>query len=134
MKEKTKVWVELAKRHFTAAKLLADEDYVINVALFHCQQTVEKLLKALLEEFDFKVPRVHTVVELYDRLPDYVRKKVIIDIIKLQSIDDIYIETRYPSDIGLLPSGFPTKNDFIRYFEIAKDIFNKIILFLENTI
>ena len=48
MKEKTKVWIELAKRDFTAAKLLADEDYVINLALFHCQQTVEKMIKAVI--------------------------------------------------------------------------------------
>jgi len=58
LKPATADWIELAKRDFSAAKKLVDDEYLSNVCLFHCQQTIEKLFKAILEEHKIKIPVV----------------------------------------------------------------------------
>jgi len=65
MKESTKAWLEFASRDLEAAKKLIDDDYLANIVLFHSQQCVEKCLKAILEESDQNVPRIHGVNRLY---------------------------------------------------------------------
>lgn len=61
MKEKTKAWLDFAARDIEAARKLADDEYLANVVLFHSQQCVEKCLKAVLEENDQNVPKIHGV-------------------------------------------------------------------------
>ena len=65
MKQQTSAWLEFAARDLAAAKKLLDDEYVANIVLFHCQQCVEKSLKAILEESNQDVPRIHGVNKLY---------------------------------------------------------------------
>ena len=46
---------------------------------------------------------------------------------EMNLIDDIYIDTRYPSNFGLLPSGFPSQEEAREVLEIADRIFNQTI-------
>lgn len=64
MRKGAKIWLDFAHRDLEAAKLLVDAEYVSNVVLFHAQQCVEKCLKALLEEHNIPVPRIHSVIKL----------------------------------------------------------------------
>ncbi|MFQ5842630.1 MAG: HEPN domain-containing protein [Thermodesulfobacteriota bacterium] len=98
MKKAAEAWLDFAHRDLEAAKLLVDHEYVSNAVLFHSQQCVEKCLKALLEEADVPVPHLH---------------------------DAVYIDTRYPSGIGLLPSGFPTKEDAQGLLKIAEKVYRE---------
>ena len=41
---------KLADKDIKAAKKLVNDDYLANIVLFHCQQCIEKSLKAILEE------------------------------------------------------------------------------------
>lgn len=41
------------------------DDFVTNIVAFHSQQAVEKALKALLEEKEIKLPRIHSLTRLY---------------------------------------------------------------------
>ncbi len=41
-------------------------------------------------------------------------------------LDDLYIESRYPSELGLLPSGKPTPAEAREFFETAKSLFDQI--------
>jgi hypothetical protein len=41
---------------------------------------------------------------------------------ELDLVDAVYIDSRYPSGIGLLPSGFPTKEDARELLRIAEEI------------
>jgi HEPN domain-containing protein len=44
---------------------------------------------------------------------------------ELDLLDAVYIDTRYPSGIGLLPSGFPTKEDAYGLLKIAEKVYRE---------
>jgi HEPN domain-containing protein len=53
MKLTTKEWLSLAEDDLISAKKLMDEIRLTNIVAFHCQQCIEKGLKALIEETHF---------------------------------------------------------------------------------
>jgi len=44
----------------------------------------------------------------------------------LYRLDQLYIESRYPGDLGLLPNGKPSKEDAKMFYDFAIMIFSKI--------
>jgi len=69
MKKLTAEWVRKAEADFEAANTIAKLDPSLRDPLcFHCQQTVEKYLKALLQEWGQIVPRTHDLTNLLNRL------------------------------------------------------------------
>ncbi len=128
MKDGARSWMAFADRDLEAAKILLDNEYVSNVVLFHCQQYIEKCLKAILEEHQIQIPKIHSVVRLYGIINEKIELKFTIDEDHLNLIDDIYIDTRYPSGLGLLPSGFPSKEEAVEVLNIAKNIYDNILL------
>ena len=47
-----------------AERLLSDETIFLNAVTFHCQQAVEKYLKALLTCWDIEFPKTHVLAKL----------------------------------------------------------------------
>ena len=125
MKKGTKVWLDFADRDLQAARLLVDSEYVSNVVLFHAQQCVEKCLKALLEENGVLVPQIHSVVKLNSLVMEEAGISLNLDEDELDLVDAVYIDTRYPSGLGLLPSGFPTREDAREILRIAERVYNE---------
>jgi HEPN domain-containing protein len=124
VKEKAKSWLEYAQRDLAAAEKLSSDETISNIVLFHCQQCVEKALKGLFEEHDLQVPRIHSTLKLYADI-----RKVILSVPILAEnedfgfIDDIYLDTRYPGGMGLLPSGLPTQKETTQGLRIARQVF-----------
>jgi HEPN domain-containing protein len=50
----------------------------------------------------------------------------------LNLVDDIYIDTRYPSGLGLLPTGFPSREEADEVLKIAKKIYDNVLLYLNK--
>jgi len=125
MKKGAKVWLDFADRDLQAARLLVDREYVSNVVLFHAQQCVEKCLKALLEENGVLVPHIHSVVKLNSLVMEEAGTSLNLDEDELDLVDAVYIDTRYPSGLGLLPSGFPTREDAREILRIAERVYNE---------
>ena len=72
MKRLTAEWVQKAEGDFLAAKALAGESLPLHDAVcFHCQQSAEKYLKALLKEASVRIPRTHELVALSSLLPPH---------------------------------------------------------------
>jgi len=44
----------------------------------------------------------------------------------LQLLDELYIDSRYPGDMGLLPYGKPTLEDAKEFYEFAQSVFDKV--------
>ena len=122
MKGSTKEWLDFADRDLEAARLLVDNEYLSTAVLFHSQQCVEKCLKALLEEDGVPVPHIHSVVKLHSLLRENSPISLSVAEDELDLVDSVYIDSRYPSGIGLLPSGFPTKEDAQELLRIAEEI------------
>ncbi len=123
MKERTNAWLEFAARDLEAARKLMDDEYLSNIVLFHAQQCVEKCLKAILEEYDQNVPKIHGVNKLYSLITEHTDIRLPVTDDELDFIDDVYIDTRYPGNFGLLPSGFPQKNEAKLLFDIAQKLY-----------
>lgn len=109
-------------------QILPRED-LTPVAAFHSQQCVEKCFKAVLEEHEQKVPKEHSTLKLYG----LVRKCISLDVDPefLTDLDDLYIESRYPGALGLLPDGRPTREDAERFYRFAQNLYQQIGRMLE---
>ncbi len=70
MKADTEEWVRFAEAEFKAASTLirSRAKDISNIIGFHCQQCVEKYLKARLEEETLPVPKVHSLTALLSLL------------------------------------------------------------------
>lgn len=44
----------------------------------------------------------------------------------LDRLDAVYIEARYPGDMGLLPTGKPTEDEAAELYGFANDIFQQL--------
>ena len=69
MKPETADWVEVAESDLRAARVVLDEG-LFQQAVFYCQQSIEKLLKAIWTETrgSGTHPRTHNLVKLAKRL------------------------------------------------------------------
>lgn len=133
MKSSTRQWLEFAARDLKASELVLKEPYLTNICLYHCQQTIEKSFKAILEETSINIPRIHSVTTLYEKFPADVKTKIQINTDVLGTIDDIYIDARYPTDVGLLPDGFPSLEQAMDIYTISKRIFENVSKYLDCT-
>ena len=69
MTPETAMWVRYAEEDLQAARDAGSRKPPLrNVACFHCQQSAEKYLKAVLQEAGLAVPRTHELEDLLDLL------------------------------------------------------------------
>lgn len=93
-------WLEIAARDLLAARILIERKQCLDIAGFHCQQCIEKALKAYL------IDRTGTLVDGHNltwlcrqaaRHNTYLKHYME----ETAKMNRLYIETRYPSDIDL---------------------------------
>lgn len=106
MKAATQDWYKLAAKDYQAAESLINQEGLENIVLFLCQQCIEKMLKSFLIEYDAVVPRIHNTYNLYRKVAKV--HPITIDAQYLMELDSIYTSSRYPSHLGMLPSGYPS--------------------------
>lgn len=68
MKEKVEEWIKFADLEFKSAMKLSEDKNLTTMAAFHCQQSVEKYLKAMIEDQDKPVPKIHNLSSQVRRL------------------------------------------------------------------
>jgi len=125
MKVKTQKWIDFAKTDLKSCENNLHDDFVTNIVAFHSQQTVEKIFKALLEENEIAIPRIHNLTRLFALIEDYLIEPI--DIVELDALDNVYINSRYPGDIGLIATGKPSISESKELYEIALKIFNIVL-------
>jgi HEPN domain-containing protein len=60
MKKQVEDWLSLADKDLYAAEIIIRDDYPLtNIVAFHCQQAIEKYLKAYLIEKDVSLIKTH---------------------------------------------------------------------------
>ena len=98
MRKLTKEWVAKAEADFQVADTLRQAQPPVHDArCFHCQQSAEKYLKALLEELGHTIPRTHNLEDLLSLLLPHhpglrsLRRGLIF-------LTDFAVETRYPGE------------------------------------
>ncbi|OGL65420.1 hypothetical protein A3B21_01775 [Candidatus Uhrbacteria bacterium RIFCSPLOWO2_01_FULL_47_24] len=132
MKDITKKWVEFARADLDAAEVQmqygAKRGSAYQVVVFHCHQSIEKILKAHLVEQDLEVKKIHDLTALRTATKLEIPEKFV------QFIDELqphYLIPRYPD----LP--FAPKFSFTYNRKNAEDILNKtkeLFIWIENAL
>ena len=77
-----------------------------------------------MEEKESSVPKLHDLIPLRKEISLY----IVIDVDErtFNQINELYIDARYPSELGLLPEGKPNETQAVEYNSMAKEIYLKI--------
>ena len=132
MKKMTGEWLKAAEDDLRAAFIMKDEESLTAVVSFHCQQAVEKCLKAVMEEYGSEVPRVHTLKTLHKMAMEHLRNSF--DENLISKLDAMYINSRYPGTMGLLPDGKPDITESCQFYEFAKYVYKDITGILKRNV
>ena len=128
MNELTKEWLARANDDLETIKEIIDNPELTNIAAFHAQQAIEKSLKAVIEEFKTGFIKIHNLEKLFALTNNYLQIEINLDLVK--KLDALYIDSRYPSELGILPYGKPTVEDAAEFSEFAKRVVSEISSFL----
>ena len=96
-------WLEMAARDLLAARLLIEQGQCLEIAGFHCQQCMEKTLKAYLIAVTGRLVDGHNLTWLL-RQAIKARAEFRIYMDDAAEMNRLYIEARYPSDRELILS------------------------------
>lgn len=107
MRRQAKAWLDSARDDLGVVEEIINRDDLTSMVAFHCQQAIEKSFKAVLEEYERTVPRIHDLITLHNQTEKYIKFKIESDL--LNQLNELYIDARYPADFGLLPGGKPPK-------------------------
>lgn len=120
-----KQWLSKAEDDLVAARRLIEiEPYILDPACFHCQQAVEKYLKAYLvyKEFDFE--KTHDIDYLLEECAKYDEDFKNFDV---KNIHDFAVDIRYPDDASLLD--LDETKEFLQIAENVKTLVESKINF-----
>lgn len=124
MNELTKEWLNRAEKDLLVIEKILDDENLTNIIAFHSQQCIEKVFKSILIFYTGEIPRIHNLLKLYGMIIEH--EKIDIDMKLLERINETYIDSRYPSDLGLLPDGQPSLKTVKEFYHITKDIFKQV--------
>ena len=91
------------------------------VATFHCQQCVEKSLKAMLALHGNEIPRIHDLVTLHTRASEV--ESLSVEIAELLQLNDAYIDMRYPNDPSAIGRSVPSKAKTQEFLLLAEKVY-----------
>lgn len=117
-----KEWMKSARLDLDSIHCMINEEHLTPVVAFHAQQAIEKTLKGWLEFKNVKIPKTHKLQSLY-ALSDL---DLGIDEDLLIILDDLYVDSRYPGEFGLLPAGNPTLEDARDFYQLAGYVFDNV--------
>lgn len=124
MKPTTKEWITAAEDDLLSANKLSSEERLTNIVAFHCQQCLEKGFKALIEEQGKSSVKSHDLLRLKDLAEVSLSET---ENLILATINEVYIDSRYPGDMGLMPHGKPTIAETKEFIRFSEALFERIM-------
>jgi HEPN domain-containing protein len=127
MKTITREWLNAADDDLIAMEVMSGREDITNMVAFHAQQAIEKSFKAVVEEFNLGNIKTHQLENLYAKILPLLSgfNETI-----LAELDTVYIEARYPGDLGLMPHGKPSCDEAEIYRQEAIKIKEQVETFL----
>ncbi len=124
MKEIAEHWLIAAQDDLLVLERIMPDERLSHMAAFHAQQCIEKSLKAIIEEHALGHIRTHNLARLFE----IVRPHAIfdVDVILIEKMDKLYIDARYPGELGLLPDGKPTMADAHQFCACARSVHEQV--------
>jgi HEPN domain-containing protein len=125
MKKQVEVWIKFAEKDLLTVCEVIERPELTNVVAFHCHQAIEKYFKAFVLENEKPLAKIHNLLTLYGTIKEITDFGFDEDL--LATINDVYLESRYPGEVGLLDDGsMPTIEQANKFFIFAKEIEKKI--------
>ena len=110
-----KQWLFKANEDLLVVDRLTEHDVVAtSSACFHCQQAVEKFLKAFLIANDFDIRKTHNIEYLLSECSDIDKDFSDID---PKGLSDFGVDARYPGDMYI-----PGEDETLEYKNLAFEI------------
>jgi HEPN domain-containing protein len=128
MKRQAETWLAAANDDLLVIEEIKDRDFLTHMVAFHAQQAVEKCFKAVLEENNERIPKIHNIIVLSEKIKAHINIQIDNDLI--EKLNELYIESRYPADVGLLPDGKPSLGLADEFYKFAKKIYYDIKIVL----
>jgi HEPN domain-containing protein len=124
MKNITSEWMKYAGIDLRTAQEVLDDETLTPSVAFHCHQCIEKTFKALLIEHDINPPKTHNLLELLQIIKNNI-VDIDVSVDDIKYINETYIDSRYPNEIGLLPEGLPSLEIVKGFYETTEKIVTK---------
>jgi HEPN domain-containing protein len=125
------LWLQFAAEDLRSDEILLTAE-LFNMVCLHSQQCVEKVLKALLARLDKPIPRIHDLINLHQIAQDALGNSIDLTEEGLMLLNDVYLDSRYPRDVGLLPGGQPVQADAQKASAFAAEIFHTLSQLIES--
>ena len=110
-------WLKIAERDLmTAGQGLEAKTVITDTVCFHCQQAVEKYLKAFLVKHQIEFPKTHsimTLINLCSKADSSFKEKLL----EADILTDYAVEIRYPDEWYE-----PTPDETKRAYELANEV------------
>jgi HEPN domain-containing protein len=129
MKTITREWLNAANDDLIAMEVMSGREEITNMVAFHAQQAIEKSFKAVVEEFNLGNIKTHQLENLYAKISPILSgfNETI-----LAELDTVYIEARYPGDLGVMPNGKPSLEEAEIYRQEASKIKEQVEALFSN--
>jgi len=125
MKKQVEAWISFAEKDILTISEIINNPSLTNIVAFHCQQAIEKYFKAYILESNKSIIKTHNLLALYGIIKEIIDLDLDEDLLSI--VNDIYLESRYPGEVGLLDNGsMPTIEQANQFFNFAKQIQTKI--------
>ena len=105
MKQISQEWLKSAEADIKLVNAIINDADLTHLVAFHCQQAIEKLFKAIIEEYQLSFLKTHNLQNLWNIIEKYFHSKIDNEIFVV--LDQLYIDARYPGALGLMPDGLP---------------------------
>ena len=128
MKKQAENWLQAASDDLAVINEIIQNENLSHMVAFHSQQAIEKSIKSILEEKETKVPKIHNIITLKEKIEKYIKLEIDQEI--FDQINELYIDSRYPTDLGLLPDGKPSLEITKKFYNTATKIYNDIKKYL----
>lgn len=120
--------IEKADNDLKAVKyLIAIEDAPLDVLSFHCQQAIEKYLKAYLTWIDIRVTKTHDLASILNMCIDKDREFKKLNVDKISRLTLYAVEIRYPEEYIEI-----NLEEIKEFYKLAKAVREFVIQRLNN--
>jgi HEPN domain-containing protein len=117
-------WLGKAEQDLMSAqRLLEIEPMILDNACFHCQQAMEKYLKAFLIYHGRDIERTHNIIYLLSECANY---DSIFSTIDPMNINAYAVQGRYP-DSNIMPTSDEAKSYYLLAIQIKSIVRERII-------
>ena len=130
MKKQVEAWLKSAQDDLLTIREIIGNHQLTHIVAYHAQLAIEKCLKAIIEALEEEVPRIHNLITLKGIIDLHVDLDIENDI--FNQINELYVDSRYPTDLGYLPVGKPSFEKAIQFRKSAENIYEQVRMELEK--